>query len=142
MELFGGYILQSELVDKAKVSTSLFSQMDLKSKKMGHYRCLLKDSLPSKYKVIAENECQDLAKYCSYTHLSVEIGMCEDYIAQIERYKTFEYKKIGHAKLFELNKEFISYIKKGLTPFKIKNKEDKEYAKEIIEMQGLKIGFY
>ena len=142
MELFEGYILQSELVDKAKVSTSLFSQMDLTIKRMGGYSCILRDSLPSKYKVIAENECQDLATYCSYTHLSVEIGMCEDYIAQIERYKPFEYKRIGHAKLFELNKEFISHIKKGLTPFKIKNKDDEEYAEKIIEMQGLKIGFY
>lgn len=142
MELFEGYVLQSELVNKAKVSSSLFSQMSLEFKKMGGYSCILKDSLPFKYKVIAENECQDLAKYCSYTHLSIEIGMCEDYIAQIERYKPFEYKKIGHAKLFELNTEFISYIKKGLTPFKIKSKDDEEYAKEIIEMQGLKIGFY
>ena len=142
MELFEGYVLQSELVDKAKVSTSLFSQMDLKSKKMGGYSCILKDSLPFKYKVIAENECQDLARYCSYTQLSIDIGMSESYLAQIARHKIFETKKIGHVKLFELNKEFISYIKKGLTPFKIKNKEDKEYAKEIIEMQGLKIGFY
>ena len=142
MELFEGYVLQSELVDKAKVSTSLFSQMDLKSKKMGGYSCILKDSLPFKYKVIAENECQDLARYSSYTQLSIDIGMSESYLAQIARHKIFETKKIGHVKLFELNKEFISYIKKGLTPFKIKNKEDKEYAKEIIEMQGLKIGFY
>jgi len=53
MELFEGYVLQSELVKNAKVSTSLFSQMNLKSKNMGGYRCIQKDSLPSKYKIIA-----------------------------------------------------------------------------------------
>jgi len=68
--------------------------------------------------------------------------MCEDYLASIERYKSFTYKRIGKIKLFELNKEFISYVKNGLNPFKIRNKDDEEYAKEIIEMQGLKIGFY
>lgn len=142
MELFRGYVLQSQLVKNAKVSTSLFSQMNLKSKNMGGYRCIQKDSLPFKYKIIAENKCEDLYKYCSFAYLSSEIGMCEDYLASIERYRPFTYKRIGKIKLFELNNEFIKNINKGLNPFKIKNKDDEEYAELIIEMQGLKIGFY
>ncbi len=141
MELYTGYVLQSEIVKKAKVSTSLFSQMDLTIKKMGGYSCIFKESLPLKYKKIAQ-ECSDLEEYSGYTYLSNELGMCEDYIAVMERYKPFEHKKIGAVKLFKLSREFIANIKKGLIPFKIKNKDDEEYAIEIIEMQGLKIGFY
>lgn len=141
MELFKGYVLQSELIKKAKVSNSLFSQMDLITKKMGGYSCILKESLPFKYKKIAQ-ECLDLEEYCNFTTLSNELGMCEDYIAVMERYKPFKYKRVGHAKLFKLSKEFIQNIEKGLTPFKLKDKDDKELSKQIIEMQGLKIGFY
>lgn len=142
MENFKGYVLQSELVKNAKVSTSLFSQMNLKSKNMGGLVCILKSSLPKKYKIIAENKCEDLYKYCSFAYLSNELGMCEDYLSSIERYKPFTHKRIGKIKLFELNKEFISCVKEKLTPFKIRNKDDEEYAKQTIEMQGLKIGFY
>lgn len=143
MELFEGYVLQAELAEKANVSSACFDQIKgVKTKKMGWLVCILKDSLPFKYKIIAENECQDLGKYCSYTKLSIDIGMSESYLAQTARHKIFINKKIGHAKLFELNKEFISYVKDGLNPFKIKNEDDEECAKQIIEMQGLKIGFY
>lgn len=143
MELFEGYVLQSELSQKAGVANSLFKQLkSLKFTKMGGLVCILKDSLPSKYKEIAEKECLDLSKYWSFSYISIELGMCEDYMSQIERYKTLVSKRIEHIKLFELSDEFIKKIKSGLTPFKIKNKKDEEYAKQIIEMQGLKIGFY
>lgn len=143
MELFEGYVLQAELAEKANVSSPCFDQIKgIKTKKMGWLVCILKDSLPFKYKIIAENECQDLAKYCSYTKLSIDIGMSESYLAQIARHKIFINKKIGHTKLFKLNEKFVSFIKEKLTPFKIRNKNDEEYAKQIIEMQGLKIGFY
>jgi hypothetical protein len=141
MELYTGYVLQSEIVKKAKVSTSLFSQMDLTIKKMGGYSCIFKESLPLKYKKIAQ-ECSDLGEYCNFTTLSIELGMCVDYIAVMERHIPFVYKKVGRTKLLKLSKEFIENINKGLNPFKIKNKDDEEYAIEIIEMQGLKIGFY
>jgi hypothetical protein len=142
MKSFKGYVLQSELSTKAKVSNSLFAQLNLKRQKMGFYSCLLKESLPLKYREIAEKECLDLEEYCSYTLLSTELGMCEDYIAVMERYKPFEHKKIGGAKLFKLSTEFIKNINKGLIPFKIKDNEDEKYAEKIIQMQGIKIGFY
>lgn len=141
MESFKGYVLQAELIKKAKVSDSLFSQMNLQTKQMGQLVCIYKNSLPEKYKKIAQN-CQDLKEFCSYSFLSDELGMCTDYIAVTERYKTFEYKKIGHVKLFKLSNEFVEMIEKGLTPFKIKDKEDEKYADKIIKMQGIKIGFH
>lgn len=144
MNSFKGFVLQSELAEKAKVSSSLFRQLPyLQFKKMGHYTCILKESLPLKYKEIAEKECLDLEEYWSYTYLGMELGMCDDYIAQIERYKKFSYKKIKGVKLFKLSEQFLECLQKGLTPFKIKHLSgDEEFAKEIIELQGLKIGFY
>lgn len=140
MENFKGYILQSELIDKSSVSDSLFSQMNLQIKYMGCLVCIDKATLPEKYKKIAQS-CQDLGEFCSYSYLSDELGMNTDYLASMERYKPFKYKKIGRTKLFKLNKEFIENIKKGFVPFKVNNK-NREYAEKIINMQGLEIGFY
>ena len=50
MESFKGYVLQAELIKKAKVSDSLFSQMNLQTKQMGQLVCIYKNSLPEKYK--------------------------------------------------------------------------------------------
>lgn len=142
MSSFKGYVLQSELVEKTKVTTSNFSQLKVIKKKMGSLSCLLKDSLPDKYKNIAEKECLDLEKHWSFSHLSRELGMSEDYIADLARRKSLISKKINGIRLFELSTEFIEKIKEGLTPFKIKEETDENLANQIIEMQGLKIGFY
>lgn len=142
MELLEGYVLMHELYKKANVSNSLFRQMELKFKKMGRDTCILKESLPIKYKEIAEKECLDLEEYYGFSCLSIELGMSKDYLSAMAKIKPFESKKIGGSKLFKLSEEFVSFIKENLTPFKIKNKDDEEYAKQIIEMQGLKIGFY
>ena len=129
MNAFKGYVLQNELADKAKVSNSLFRQLkNLKFVKMGGLTCILKDSLPPKYKSVAEKECLDLEKYRSFSYISVELGMSEDYMSQMERYIAIVSKKISHIKLFELSSEFIENIEKGLNPFKIRNKDDEEYA--------------
>lgn len=153
MSDFKGYVLQAELAAKANVSLSLFRQLDgVEFKKMGNYTCILKDSLPDKYKKIAE-KCQDLEEYWSYSYISREIGMCEDYFSQIERYRILKskkdseiellnFKKIGGAKLLQVSIEFIEKIRAGLNPFKIKDESDKELAKEIVVMQGIEIGFY
>lgn len=147
MELFEGYVLQSELAEKANVSDSLFSQMNLVTRKMGGLVCILKSSLPKKYKESAKL-CVGLDKYCSYDYLSKALGVSNGYLSVLDYQKVeakkapFESVKVGHTRLFKLNEEFISFIKEKLTPFKIRNKDDEEYAIEIIEMQGLKIGFY
>lgn len=141
MNSFKGYVLQAELSEKAKVSNSLFRQLNgLEFKKMGLLTCIKKSSLPCKYKEIAE-ECIDLEKYWSFSFISKEIGMCEDFMSDLERRKSIISRKIGGVKLFELSSEFCEKLEKGLTPFKIRNKED-SFAEETILMQGLKIGFY
>jgi len=143
MNTFKGYILQSELAEKANVSNSLFRQLNnLQFKKMGNYTCILKDSLPLEYKEIAEKECLDLEYYRSFAFISKELGMCEDYMFQVERHKHIDHARIKGVKLFKLSDDFLSHLKNGFTPFKIKLQKDIEYAKEVIEMQGLKIGFY
>lgn len=142
MSNFKGYILQAELVEKTKVTTSNFSQLKVTKKKMGTLSCLLKSSLPDKYKNIAEKKCLDLEKYWSFSYLSRELGMNEDYLCDLARRKSIISKKINGIRLFELKIEFIEKINEGLNPFKIKDKEDEELAKEIVVMQGLKIGFY
>ena len=143
MESFKGYVLQAELAHKAKVSLACFDQIkNIKTKKMGHFTCIFKKSLPLKYKQIAEKECLDLEKYRSYSYFSFLIGMGEDYILYREREKGIKFKEAGNQKLIELSEEFIEKINTNLTPFKIRNKADGKLAKEIIQMQGLKIGFY
>ncbi len=147
MELFEGYVLQHELAIKAGVTVSMLCTINTSKKKMGFLTCFKKSDLPKRYKE-ASRLCQDLDNYCSYNYLSKALGMSRDYLCTLENYYKkqnkvpFESIKIGGTRLFKLNEEFIYCIKKGLAPFKIKNKDDEEYAKEIIEMQGLKIGFY
>jgi hypothetical protein len=147
MQLFEGYVLQGELAVKAGVTISMLCTINTPKEKMGRLTCFKKSDLPTRYKDAAKL-CQELDNYCSYNYLSRALGMSRDFLCTLEYDKTkakkppFESKKVGHTRLFKLSEEFISCIKKGLTPFKIKNKEDEEYAKEIIEMQGLKIGFY
>lgn len=147
MELYAGYVFQGELALKAKVTVSMLCTINTSKKKMGGLTCFKKSDLPSRYKEAAEL-CQDLNNYCSYNHLSKTLGMSKDYLSNLEvHYKKkdkplFESIKVGHIRLFRLNKEFVTCLEKDLIPFKIKDKEDEEYAKEIIEMQGLKIGFY
>lgn len=113
----------------------------LKLKKMGNFVCVLKDSLPEKYKKVAE-QCIDLEKYWTYSHINEALCLSLHYMSVTERQQSIISKSFNRTKLFELSTEFIEKINEGLTPFKIKNKEDEEYAKQIIEMQGLKIGFY
>jgi hypothetical protein len=147
MELYEGYILQAELAEKAGVTVSMLCTINTPKKNMGGLICFKKSDLPARYKEAAKF-CQELEKYCSFNFLSTSLGMSRDYLcsAELQNKKAkkplFESKKVGATRLFKLNEEFISCIKKGLTPFKIKHKDDEEYAKEIIEMQGLKIGFY
>lgn len=143
MSSFKGYVLQSELARKAKVSNALFRQLlNIEFKKMGNLSCILKSSLPLKYRKVAENECMDLERYWSYAYLNKELGMSQHYLSQVARYMHIVAVKNGHIKLFELSQEFLENIKMGLIPFKIRTKDDLEHAKKIIKMQGLEIGFY
>ncbi len=147
MELFKGYVLQSELAAKAGVTVSMLCTIKTSKKKMGRLTCFLKSDLPPRYKEVSKL-CQELDNYCSYNYLSKALGMSRDFLCTLEYDKAkakkvpFESIKVGHTRLFKLSEEFVSCVKKGLTPFKIKDKEDEEYTKQIIEMQGLKIGFY
>lgn len=142
MNSFKGYVLQQELTQKAKVCNCLFKQLvDVKTKKMGNFVCVLKDSLPEKYKKVSE-QCIDLEKYWTYSYINEVLGLSSHYMSVTERQQPIVSKSFNRTKLFELSAEFIEKINDGLNPFKIKDKSDEELAKEIVVMQGLKIGFY
>lgn len=142
MSNFKGFVLQGELTQKANVSNCLFKQLvNVKTKKMGCLVCVLKDSLPLKYKQIAD-ECIDLERYWTYSYINKILGLSTHYMSVTERQQPIIFKTFNRIKLFELSNEFIEKINEGLNPFKIKDKSDEELAKEIVVMQGLKIGFY
>lgn len=143
MKIFKGYVLLQELYKKANVSNSLFQQMSgVVIEKMGHTAVVKVDSLPIKYKKIAQR-CTDLENYYTYTALNDELGLGVDKLHNWDRSKkmTFEHKRVGNHKLFKLSRVFIGFVSKGFIPFLI-DKKSKEYANYQIEMQGLKIGFY
>ena len=108
MELFEGYVLQAELAQKAGVTISAVCQTKSIIKKMGNLTCISKRSLSPRYREIAENRCLDLKEYCSFSALSLELGMSHDYLAVMKKYKPFEYKKVGGINLFKLNEKFIT----------------------------------
>lgn len=143
MELFKGYVLQAELAKKAKVSLSIFRQLQgVEFKKMGNLACIKKDTLPAKYQTFA-NDCIDLEFYASYSYLSRALSMSKDYLNVIENYKDkkFDGLRVSNIRLFKLNEIFIEKLADGLTPFKIKRGE-LELADESITMQDILIGFY
>lgn len=135
MELFEGYVLQAELAEKAGVTVSMLCTIKTTKKKMGGLTCFKKSDLPARYKEAAKS-CQELDEYCSYNYLSTSLGMSRDYLCSVElqskkaKKPLFESKKIGHIRLFKLNKKFISSVEKELIPYKIKHEDDEEYAIE------------
>ncbi len=140
---FKGYVLVQELAKKSNTTSPTFRQLkNIKMDKMGHFSIVLKDSLPKKYQVFAD-ECLDLEKYLTVTYLNDLLGCGLDYLSTYMFYKKqeFKHKKIGHAKLVELSKEFVTLWDRGKVPFLINN-SNKQYAEKIIKMNHLTIGFY
>ena len=143
MKIFRGYVLLQELYKKAEVANSLFQQLDgVVIEKMGHTRVVKVDSLPLKYKKIAL-ECTDLENYYTFTALNDELGLGVDKLHYWYRDKKidFEHIKVGRHKLFKLSKAFIGFVSKGFVPFLLDD-SNARYADYMVEMQGLKIGFY
>lgn len=148
MKIYDGYILAVELYKKANKSASWVHVVkNIEVEYMGQIPVIKIDGLPEEYKAIAK-KCQNLRKYWNYSAFSIEIGRTKDFIGVLEyqrrqaNKKPFISKKIECYKLLELSEEFIEQIEKGLTPYKLGQKYDKDDFKVIIEMQGMKIGFY
>lgn len=143
MDNFKGYVLQSEIAEKAKTSNSLFNQLkNVDRKKMGIITCLRIDSLPEKYRKIAKEECLDLERYVTFSYFSNEIGISSSWLFVTEARKKMKFNdvKIGGLRLFELSEEFLKWSK-DMYPFKV-TKENEHYAVKFVEIQGIKIGFY
>ncbi|MDC7250328.1 MAG: hypothetical protein PQJ49_10465 [Sphaerochaetaceae bacterium] len=143
MNSFEGYILESELYKKAKVSASLFKEIKgVEIKKMGNTSIVKKDTLPTKYKAAA-SKCQDLDKHLTMAFFNELLGCSRNYLLVYEHYKKIKFTglKIGGYRLIEISEEFKTLWNKGKVPFLIKP-DNEEYADEIIQMQGLEIGFY
>ena len=143
MNSFDGYVLERELYLKAKVPSSLIRGINnVDIEKMGNTAIVKKDSLPSKYRKIAE-DCEDLGNYLTMTFLNELLGCGPSYLFVYENHfkRKLEGITIGKTRLIFISKEFKILWNKGKVPFLIKP-DNKEYADEIIQMQGLKIGFY
>jgi len=143
MNSFDGYVLNSELAEKAKISKGLIKSLEnVVTRHMGTYVLIKTDTVPNKYKEVAK-KCTDLSGYLAFSFLAELLGMDKCYLYVMENQGThkFESIKVGRIRLFKLSEEFKRLWNKGKTPFYI-NRETKSYADEIIEMQGLKIGFY
>jgi len=148
MKIFDGYVLAVELYKKANRSAAwVHIAKSIELEYMGQVPIIKIDSLPEKYKAIAK-KCQNLRNYWNYTTFSIEIGRTKDFMGVLEyqrkkaKKKPFVSKKIEGYKMLELSNDFIEQIEKGLTPYKLGQKYDKDDFKVIIEMQGMKIGFY
>lgn len=148
MKIFEGYVLVSELTAKAKKSAAwLYETKSAQIEYMTGTPVIKTSSLPEKYQKLAK-QCQDMKTYYPYADFSREIGRTKDFMGVLanQRRKAnkagFESKKVGRYRLLKLSDEFIEQIQKGLIPYKLGQKDNKEDYKEIIEMQGMKIGFY
>lgn len=148
MKIYDGYILAVEFYKKANKSASwVHIVKNIQVEYMGYVPVVKIETLPEKYKAIAK-KCQNLKNYCNYSTFSIEIGRAKDFMGVLEhqrkkaKKKPFVSKKIEGYKLLELSNEFIEQVEKGLIPYKLGQKDNKEDFKVIIEMQGMKIGFY
>ena len=143
MNPFKGCVLISDLCRKANVNNSLFIQIpNIEFRHMGGLASMVVTSLPDKYRKIAEKECIDLENYWGFTYFSRSIGMSKDYLSQANSKMNLVTKNVGGVKLIKLTDKFKELICKGMTPIKIKRKNDLIYVKEVIDMYGIKIGFY
>lgn len=144
MQIYSGFISALEFATKAKVSTNLVYELKgVTIYKMGRAAIVKKSELPLRYQEAA-NSCNDLGEYWGYSFFSSSLGSYENYLTMQENNnkKIFEHIKIGKLKFIKLSQEFIKAIKKGDIPFIINDSFDKECAEYIVDLQGLKIGFY
>lgn len=148
MKIYDGYILVSEITAKANKSFAWL--YDLKPVTVEHIdgTAIVKiEQIPEQYKHLAK-ECQNLRNYYPYASFSREIGRASQFMCVIDNQRRkankppFETLKIRGHKLIKLSEEFIELANKNLIPYKLGQKYDKEDFKVIIEMQGMKIGFY
>jgi len=148
MKIYEGYILVSEITQKAnKASSWLYSIKGIDIEYIGGVPVIKKSLIPYKYKHLS-NDCQDLRNYYPYAEFSRELGRVKDFLNVLEcqrrkaNKKEFESLKINGYRLLKLSDEFIELIEKRLNPYKLRQNCNINDYKVVIEMQDMKIGFY
>lgn len=143
--IYEGYVLNSELWRKANVANNLFRQLNgVVIDKMGHFEVIKKETLPERYKSAAE-ECTDLGRYYPIREFERLLGLTPDHLSSMMCQKLIfmKTKKIHRARLVEVTDAFIEQMRNKKTPFYVsKQKQNAEFADVIIDMNGIKIGFY
>jgi len=143
MRVYENYVLAAELSEKAEVSRPALNQLkDARLERMGGVVVLKTDNLSAKYKTAAK-KCMNLKNHVTYSYFAQEVGMHKDYMHVLEyQGRKFDRVQIGRYKLLKLSDDFVNCVKKGLTPYMIRKKEDENLAVKQINLQGFKIGFY
>jgi hypothetical protein len=144
--IYKGYVLTSELWRKCGVSYGLFRKENgFDIEKIGNYNMVKTETLPQKYKIIAQNACTDLGRYYPIREFERLLGLTPDHLSSMicQKLISLKTKKIYGARLVEVTDAFIEQMMKKKTPFYVsKKKQNAEFAEVIIDMYGIKIGFY
>jgi len=142
---YGDYVLTREIAELSGTTKANFYYINsIVRKNIGGISMILKSSIPEKYKKHI-SKCLDLEKYRTITALENEISTTEGnlyYHIVTSKNMKMPYIKKGRNKFFKLPDEYVKLKKDGLVPFQIKNKEDEKLSEHIVDMYGMKIGFY
>jgi len=140
-----GFVFTRELAKNAGVSTANFHQIgEVELSKMGGISIVRVESLPQKYKEFAKS-CTNIEKYTTMSDLEKDLGMYKDslYYHMITKNNVqIPYIKIERSIFLILPDEFLELKERGMIPFQIKDEEDEKEADLIIDMHGLRVGFY
>ena len=139
-----GYVVTQELARLAGITQATFyMSKNIQLKKAGGISIVKIDSLPGKYKQFIE-KCHDITNYAALKQLEDELCINRFYIYNRLYSKTITIPHItfGHRKLYKLSDEFVELYEKKLTPYLIDNYTQIGKDDVVIDMYGLKIGFY
>ena len=143
--MYKGYVATSELAEKAGVTSAAFYMLkDVERVKAGSTSLILVDSLPKMFKKFAD-ECMSFDEYESIVELSKTLGLNKDalYMKRRNNKINLPIVKVKRALFVKLPEEYIYYKSKGMIPFCVgANETEEDDAEVIIDMYGLKIGFY
>ena len=147
--MLGDYVFVSELAKEAGVKPSYFYALKKHRdnqeflKKVGSHIFVKKDLLPEKYKKVVEESCTDLSNLLPASYVTKIFDLSKDYMAVIKHNKTnkLKIKKINNTNFVIIDDELMDMIT-NMTPFRIRDKADEQYAEKIFKFGYTKIGFY